>query len=322
MKLGVCAVLFGDQPLDKALPYLKSIGIEELEIGAGGYPGKAHCDPALLLKDEKALETFKETIAFHGLPINTLSCHGNPVHPDKATRESYREDFRNTILLCEKLGIKKIIGFSGCPGDSLEAKYPNWVTCPWPNDFSDLLKWQWEEVLVPYWKEETQFAEAHGIEKIALEMHPGFCVYNPETLLHLRAEAGKLIGANMDPSHLIWQGIDPIAAIRALGDAIYHVHAKDTKVDAMNTAVNGVLDTKPYADELHRSWVFRSVGYGNDMQYWRDFVSNLRLVGYDDILSIEHEDSLMTNVEGLEKAAYFLKQAIIREPKPTGMWWV
>ena len=139
MKLGVCAVLFGDQPLDKVLPYLKSIGIEELEIGAGGYPGKAHCDPAVLLKDEKALESFKETIAAHGLPINTLSCHGNPVHPDKATRESYREDFRNTILLCEKLGIKKIIGFSGCPGDSLDAKYPNWVTCPWPNDFSDLL---------------------------------------------------------------------------------------------------------------------------------------------------------------------------------------
>jgi sugar phosphate isomerase/epimerase len=153
-------------------------------------------------------------------------------------------------------------------------------------------------------------------------MHPGFCVYNPETLLHLRAEAGKLIGANLDPSHLIWQGIDPVAAIRILGDAIYHVHAKDTKVDAMNTAANGVLDTKPYADELHRSWVFRSVGYGNDMQYWRDFISNLRMAGYDDILSIEHEDSLMTNVEGLEKAAYFLQQAMIREPKPTGMWWV
>ena len=322
MKLGVCAVLFGDKPLEQVLPYLKSIGIQELEIGAGGYPGKAHCDPAALLADENKLAQFKATIEAHGLPINTLSCHGNPVHPDKATRENCREDFRNTILLCEKLGIKKIIGFSGCPGDSADAKYPNWVTCPWPNDFSDLLKWQWEEVLVPYWKEEVQFAEAHGIEKIALEMHPGFCVYNPETLLHLRAEVGNLIGANLDPSHLIWQGIDPVAAIRALGDAIYHVHAKDTKIDAINRSVNGVLDTKPYADELHRSWVFRSVGYGNDMQYWRDFISNLRLVGYDDILSIEHEDSIMTNTEGLEKAAYFLGQAIIREPKPTGMWWV
>lgn len=322
MKLGVITVLFGDQPLDKVLDYLKSIGIQELEIGAGGYPGKAHCDPAVLLKDENALARFKETIDSHGMPINCFGCHGNPVHPDKATRDSYREDFRNAILLAEKLGVKKIIGFSGCPGDSLDAKYPNWVTCPWPNDFSDLLKWQWEEVLIPYWKEEVQFAEAHGIEKIALEMHPGFCVYNPETLLHLRSEVGPLIGANLDPSHLIWQGIDPIAATRALAGAIYHVHAKDTKVDAINVSTNGVLDTKPYADELHRAWVFRSVGYGNDMQYWRDFISNLRLVGYDDVLSIEHEDSIMTNKEGLEKAAYFLSQAIIRDPKPTGMWWV
>ena len=322
MKLGVITVLFGDQPLDKALEYLKSIGIEELEVGAGGYPGKAHCDPAVLLNDERKLAEFKETVEKYGMPINAFGCHGNPVHPDQVTRESYREDFRNAILLAEKLGIRKIIGFSGCPGDCEESRNPNWVTCPWPNEYSDVLKWQWEEVLIPYWKEEVKFAEAHGIEKIALEMHPGFCVYNPETLLRLRSEVVKLIGANLDPSHLIWQGIDPVAATRALGDAIYQVHAKDTKVDKLNVAVNGVLDTKPYADELHRGWVFRSVGYGNDMQYWRDFISNLRLVGYDDILSIEHEDSIMTNREGLEKAASFLKDAIIKEPKPTGMWWV
>ena len=274
-----------------------------------------------MLKDEKALETFKETIAAGGLPINTLSCHGNPVHPDKATRESYREDFRNTILLCEKLGIKKIIGFSGCPGDSLDAKYPNWVTCPWPNDFSDLLKWQWEEVLIPYWKEETQFAEAHGIEKIALEMHPGFCVYNPETLLTLRAAVGDVIGANFDPSHLIWQGIDPVAAIRELKGAIYHFHAKDTKIDKYNTAKFGVLDTKHYSDEANRSWIFRSVGYGNGLDYWRDMISNLRLVGYDKVMSIEHEDSLMTPEEGLCHAVEFLKESIIRAPKPTEMGW-
>ena len=322
MKLGVITVLFGDQPLNEALAYLKSIGIEELEVGAGGYPGKAHCDPAVLLKDERKLAEFRETIETYGMPINAFGCHGNPVHPDKAIREKYRADFRDAILLAEKLGIRKIIGFSGCPGDCETSRNPNWVTCPWPNEYYDVLQWQWEKVLIPYWKEEVKFAEAHGIEKIALEMHPGFCVYNPETLLHLRSEVGKLIGANLDPSHLIWQGIDPVAATRALGDAIYHVHAKDTKVDRLNVAVNGVLDTKPYADELHRAWVFRSVGYGNDMQYWRDFISNLRLVGYDDILSIEHEDSIMTNREGLEKAAYFLKQAIIREPKPTGMWWV
>ena len=322
MKLGVITVLFGDRPLGEALDYLKSLGIEELEVGAGGYPGKAHCDPAVLLKDERKLAEFKECIDSHGMPINAFGCHGNPVHPVKEVREQYIKDFHEAILLAEKLGVKKIIGFSGCPGDSENARFPNWVTCPWPNDYSELLKWQWEEVLIPYWKEEVKFAEAHGIEKIALEMHPGFCVYNPATLLRLREAVGPIIGANLDPSHLIWQGIDPVAATRELGSAIYHVHAKDTKVDRMNTAVNGVLDTKPYADELNRSWVFRSVGYGNDMQYWRDFISNLRLVGYDDILSIEHEDSVMTNTEGLERAVSFLKDSIIRESKPTGMWWV
>ena len=162
---------------------------------------------------------------------------------------------------------------------------------------------------------------SHGIEKFAIEMHPGFCVYNPETLLKLREAVGPVIGANFDPSHLIWQGIDSIAAIRKLAGTIYHVHAKDTKVDALNTSVNGVLDTKHYSDEFHRSWIFRTVGYGHDAQYWRDFISNLRLVGYDDVLSIEHEDSIMTNKEGLEKAVAFLKDCIISESKPTGMFW-
>lgn len=321
MKLGVLTVLFGDKPLDKTLEYLKSIGIEELEIGAGGYPGKAHCNPEVLLADQKAFDTFKGTIKEYGMPINALACHGNPVHPDKKIAEGFRRDFRNAVLLAEKLGVQKIIGFSGCPGDSENAKYPNWVTCPWPEDFYRVLNYQWNEVLIPYWKEEVEFCKAHGITKIAFEMHPGFCVYNPETLLRLREAVGDIVGANFDPSHLIWQGIDPVAAIRRLGKAIYHVHAKDTKVDPYNKAVNGVLDTKHYGDEINRSWVFRTVGYGNDMQFWRDMISNFRLVGYDDILSIEHEDSLMTSKEGLEKAVAFLKQSMISESKPTEIFW-
>lgn len=321
MKLGVITVLFGDKPLDKTLQYLKSIGIEELEVGAGGYPGKAHCDPEKLLSDKKAFDTFKGTIAEYGMPINAFACHGNPVHPDKATAEKYRNDFRNAVLLAEKLDIHKIVGFSGCPGDSESSRYPNWVTCPWPEDYYYILKYQWEEVLIPFWKKEVEFCREHGVTKVALEMHPGFCVYNPDSLLRLREACGDVIGANFDPSHLIWQGIEPVAAIRRLGDAIYHVHAKDTKIDKYNTAVNGVLDIKHYGDEIHRSWVFRSVGYGNDMQYWRDMISNLRLVGYDDILSIEHEDSIMTSTEGLEKAVSFLKESMIKESKPKDMFW-
>lgn len=321
MKIGVITVLFGDRPLSEALDYFQKLGITALEIGGGGYPGSRHCVSAELISDKAKRDEFVKTIKEHGMHISALSAHGNYVHPNKEIAAKFCKDLENTVLLAEMLEVDRIIGFSGCPGDSDGSKYPNWVTCPWPDDYSAVLKYQWEDVLVPYWQKTAEFLKAHGIKKMALEMHPGFCVYNPESLMKLRNAVGDVIGANFDPSHLVWQGIEPVAAIRYLDKAIYHVHAKDTKVDKYNTAVNGVLDTKHYADELHRSWVFRSVGYGNDMQYWRDMISNLRLVGYDDVLSIEHEDSLMTSEEGLEKAVAFLKEATITEAKPTGMFW-
>ena len=321
MKLGVLTNLFGSLPLEEALVKFEKLGIEAVEIGCGGYPGRDHADPAVLLADDKKLEEFKDTLARHNMALACLSCHGNAVHPDPAVAKAFDDDFHNAVLLAEKLGIDTIVTFSGCPGGSRDDKTPNWVTCPWPGDFSKILEYQWNEVLIPYWKKTAAFAKEHGVTKIAFEMHPGFCVYNPETLLRLRAAVGDAIGANFDPSHLIWQGIDPVAAIRALKGAIYHFHAKDTKVDTYNTAVNGVLDTKPFGDEINRSWIFRSVGYGHGIDFWRDIISNLRLVGYDKVMSIEHEDSLMNQDEGLAHAAKFLKDSIIAEPRPGEMRW-
>ena len=321
MKLGVFTTLLSNLPLQKALEYFKSLGIVMVEIGCGGYPGNAHADPNVLLNDSKALDEFKGLIKEYDMGISALSCHANPVHPNKAEAKAADEVIRNAILLAEKLGLDQINTFSGCPGDHEGAKYPNWVTCPWPNDFTEVLNWQWNEVLIPYWKDLVVFAKAHGVNKIGLEMHPGFCVYNTDTMLRLREAVGPEMGANFDPSHLIWQGMEPVAVIRALGDAIFHVHAKDTRMDKYNTARTGVLDTKPYADEIHRSWIFRSVGYGNDELYWKDIVSNLRLVGYDHVLSIEHEDSLMSQNEGLSKAVQTLKNVLITEGTAE-MWWV
>ncbi|MBR5497601.1 MAG: sugar phosphate isomerase/epimerase [Clostridia bacterium] len=320
MKLGVFTTLLSNLPFEEALKYFKSLGIEAVEIGCGGYPGNAHADPDILLNDEKALEDFKALIKKYDVVISALSCHGNPVHPDKETAKYFDDAIRKTILLAEKLDIHQINTFSGCPGDSETSKYPNWVTCPWPDDFGKILDWQWNEVLIPYWKEMVEFAKAHGVNKIAFEMHPGFCVYNTDTMLRIREAVGPELGANFDPSHLIWQGMDPVAVIRELGDAIFHVHAKDTKLDKYNIAKTGVLDTKPYGDEINRSWIFRSVGYGNDEVYWKDIVSNLRLVGYDHVLSIEHEDSLMSQNEGLTKAVEMLQRVLIKE-SPAEMWW-
>ncbi len=315
MKLSVFNVILGDRPFAEAMKYLADSGVQEVEIGCGGYPGKAHCDPAILLKDEEKRAEFQKVLADNHLAISALSTHGNPVHPDKERAKAFQDDFAGAVLLAEKLGVKRIVTFSGCPGGSRADTMPNWVTCAWPEEFQQVLEYQWNEVLIPYWREAAAFAAAHGIEKIALELHPGFCVYNPETLLRLREAVGPMIGANLDPSHLFWQGIDVAAAIRALKGAIYFFHAKDTKIDPLNASVNGVLETKHSDRVAERSWIFRSVGYGHDAGLWKDIVSNLRLVGYDDVLSIEHEDGLMSPNEGLQKAISFLKDVMMFEDR-------
>ena len=323
MKLGVLTNLFGDLTLEEALTKFEALGIEAAEIGCGGYPGKAHCNPKTLLADEKALADFRASFDRHGIELACLSVHGNPVHPNTVIAKQFHDDFTDAVLLAEKLGIDTVVTFSGCPGGSPEDKTPNWATCAWPDDFLAVLDYQWNQVLIPYWKKTAAFAEAHGVTQIAFEMHPGFCVYNPETLLRIRKEVGPIIGANFDPSHLFWQGIDPVEAIRCLGkeNAIHHFHAKDTWIDPANAKVNGVLDTKHYGDIANRSWTFRSVGYGHDQQVWREMISMLRITGYDHVLSIEHEDALMTSEEGFEKAVAFLQQSMIKDPAPTEMFW-
>jgi sugar phosphate isomerase/epimerase len=319
MKLGVLATLFQDRPLSAALDTLEKLGVQAVELGAGAYPGKTHCDPDKLLHKPAAIREFRQQIEDHGMIISALSCHGNPLHPDRETARGYDQVYRDTVELAAEMEVPVVNLFSGCPGDSDTAKYPNWVTCAWPPDFEAVLRWQWEEKVIPYWQEAGAFAEKAGI-RLAFEMHPGFVVYNPETLLRLRAAVGPVIGANFDPSHLFWQGIDPVAAIHALSGAIHHFHAKDTYIDARNTAVNGVLDTKPYSKLPERSWTFRTVGYGHDQYVWRSIISALRITGYDYVISIEHEDPLASIEEGLAKAVSFLKEAILVE-QPAAMWW-
>jgi sugar phosphate isomerase/epimerase len=319
MRVGVFTPLLSELSLDAVLTKLKSLNISTVELGTGNYPGDAHCKLAML-DDAAALKEFQKVLADHGASISALSCHGNALHPDQDFAKQHAETSRKTILLAEKLGIPVVVDFSGCPGDSPASTQPNWVTCPWPPDYLKVLDWQWNEVVTPYWTKHGKFATDHGV-KIAIEMHPGFVVYNPETLLKLRAIAGPSVGCNYDPSHMFWQNIDPIAAIRVLGDAVFHVHAKDTQIYPVNLPKTGVLDTKPYTDERNRSWIFRTCGYGHGAEWWKEFISTLRMYGYDNVLSIEHEDSLLSPEEGLSKAAHFLNEIMVRE-QPTAAWWV
>jgi sugar phosphate isomerase/epimerase len=319
MKLGVFTPLLSKLPLSDVLTKLKAFDITTVELGTGNYPGGAHCDLGML-DDQGALAKFQQTLDDHRASISALSCHGNPLHPDPAQAAQFQETNRKTILLAEKLGVSAVVDFSGCPGDSPTATAPNWVTCPWPPEYLDVLAWQWDKVVAPYWIERAKFAADHGV-RIAIEMHPGFVVYSPETLLRLRSIAGPAIGCNYDPSHMFWQNIDPIAAIRILGDAIFHVHAKDTQFYPTNLPRTGVLDTKPYTDERNRGWIFRTCGYGHGAEWWKEFVSTLRMFGYDSVLSIEHEDSLLSSEEGLAKAAQFLNEIVLKE-SPGAAWWV
>lgn len=320
MKLGVLTVPLYDRSFEDALKWLSERGVHTLEVGNGGFPGNTHINPDDYLGKPEKIDELKALLEKYGMTIAALSCHGNCVHPDKAVAAKFQSDYEKTVLMAEQLGIDTVVTFSGCPGGSKDDKTPNWVTCPWPDDFGKILDYQWNEVLIPYWKEAVKFANAHGVKKIALEMHPGFCVYNTTTLLKLREAVGDTIGANFDPSHLIWQGIEPAEGVRLLGKAIYHVHAKDTFLDEANIKKMGVLSTVPYSQMLDRPWTFRTVGYGLSVTQWKNFVSMLRAVGYDGVLSIEHEDMLMSIEEGLEKAIVFLKDIISVES--TGeMWW-
>jgi sugar phosphate isomerase/epimerase len=322
MKLGVFMVLFAAKPFEEALDYIASKGLDAVEIGAGGYPGNAHCDAKALLADEGKLKAFKRAVESRGLMISALSCHGNPLHPQKDIARGFHDSMIDAIQLAQKLDVPVVNTFSGCPGDHEGAKYPNWPVAPWPNDYQEILTWQWENKVIPYWTETAKFAANHNV-KIGLELHGGFSVHTPATLLRLREAAGETIGANLDPSHMWWQGIDPVQAVQILGraGAIHHFHAKDTTIDPVNVNKHGVTDMQSYSMMLDRAWQFRSVGYGHDVKVWADIISALRLTGYDYVVSIEHEDGLMSVDEGFTRAVQNLQQVIIREPLGE-MWWV
>ena len=322
MKLGVFTVLFADRPFEAALDHIAEAGLDCVEIGTGNYPGDAHCDAAALLADGGKLRAFREAVSSRGLEISALSCHGNPLHPQRAVADAAHEVFVRTVELAERLEVGVVNLFSGCPGDADGSRAPNWVTCAWPNEYGELLEWQWTEKVIPYWTEQAALATRHGV-KLGFEMHPGFVVYNPRTLLRLREACGEAIGANLDPSHLFWQGIDVEQAIAELGraNAIFHAHAKDTGLHPRNAAINGVLDTVPLGDVANRAWIFRTVGYGHGELEWRRILTALRLAGYDGVLSIEHEDALLSIEEGFRKGVAFLRSVMPNEPPVADAWW-
>jgi sugar phosphate isomerase/epimerase len=317
MRLGVFTTVYRDLPVEQVLDTLAALGVQAVELGTGNWPGDSHCPVDELLADQASLRAYRRAVESRGLVISALSQHGNPVHPDPDVAAHDHDVFLKTLRLAELLEVPVVNAFSGCPGDGPEGRRPNWVTCAWPPEFADIERWQWTERLVPYWQEQLPLLERHGV-RVGIELHPGQSVYNVETFFRLRATTGAAIGVNFDPSHLFWQGVDPFAAVKALGNAICHVHAKDTFLDQATIAVNGVLDTKSYADLRQRSWYFRSVGFGHGRQVWADVMSALRLVGFDHVVSIEHEDPMLSADDGLAKAVEVLRPLLPASPPQPG----
>ncbi len=335
MKLGVMGAGLAAMGWERALDYCQHIGLDAIELPVGAYPGTPFFDPNALLESQAAAEKICNDVQKRRLRIMGLAVHGNPVSPDPQTRETHSRAHDVAVRLAPKLGTDVVINFSGCPGGSPADTMPNWVTCAWPSEFAKILDYQWNEVLLPYWSKKAREAANLGV-KIAFEAHPGFCVYNPETLLRLRSVGCTLaatcsggpgvssnLGANLDPSHFFWQGIDPVEAARILGDAgaIFHVHGKDTAIDPHNTRRNGTLDTKSYGLLSERSWVFRACGYGHGDEFWKPFISMLACKGYRGVISIEHEDSYMSMQEGLEKAVGYLQRVLLRTPADAAWWY-
>lgn len=305
-----------DLRFEHALDFATELGISAVEISAGGQSSAPHMNLSDLMEDSGARATYLKAITSRGLRLAAVNCSAWPLHPRHGERHT--EIIKSAIRLASEFQVEKIVTMSGCPGDTASSSIINWITFPWPaqnpadstaGDLRSTLQWQWETA-VQYWTDMSGYAAALGISKIALELHPAHLVYNTPTLQRLRREVGPIIGANVDPSHMFWQQMDPTAVIRALGNAVHHVHLKDLEFNESRLATTGVLDLVPFEDPDHRSWIFRTVGQGHDKSFWTAFVAALRDVGYDDVLSIENEDPKTSHRDGVSQAAAFMKEVI------------
>ncbi len=308
--IGVFDPVYEHLSLDAMLDKVSALGLEAMEIGTGGYPNNRHCPLDELIADRDKAKAWQKKFEDRGIRVATLSCHGNPLHPDPKHAKKDIDTFRNTVLLAEILGVKVIVGFSGCPGGTSQDTQPNWITYRWPPEYAQMQDWQWKEKVIPFWKEQAKYAREHGVKRLAFEMHPNFVVYNPRTLLKLREAVGEEIGANCDLSHLFWQGCDPVEVIHFLGKqgAIFHAHMKDTVFFPENLNRFGVLNFAFETNELDlASETFRAVGYGHSASLWKSVVKAYMDVGFEGILSIENEDPILAGEVGVERAAYVLK---------------
>lgn len=306
MKIGIVSDCLGSLNFEELLATCKSLGIEAVELGCGNWSGAPHVDLDGLLESAAKRDEMQGMLRDYGISISAFNCSGNPLAPGEwGEREA--EVTRKTFQLSEYFGLDTVVMMSGLPAGGPEDKYPNWVVTSWPPETQEILDYQWNKVAIPYWQEATKLANAHGVKQLALEPHGCQLVHDVENFYKLReaCQGDKTIGFNLDPSHLFWMGADPVDVIRELGDAIYHVHIKDVRIEKP-AKINTLLDGKDVMSYAKRSWNFAIPGFGHDEQWWRTFLVNLKMAGYDGVLSIEHEDYTMDTLDALRKTTQLL----------------
>lgn len=311
MKLGVVSDSLGGVPFEQMLDHAVRMGVSGIEVNTGGWSTAPHFDLETMKSSAEARKAFLTAFESRGLEVISLNANGNPLHP---TDRAQGDCLMDTIRLAGDMGIETVCTMSGLPAGSQTDTIPNWVVSSWPPETQEILLFQWEEVLVPFWEGAVAVAHESGVRQIALELHGNQCVYNVPTLLKLREAVGPVVGANLDPSHLFWMGADPLIAAEALGEALYHVHAKDTMLNAPVQATSSLLENGSLLDIPARSWSYITLGFGHGEDWWRQFCYRLRMANYDGWLSIEHEDVLLNALEGLEHSVDLLKNVMPSAP--------
>ena len=269
MKIGLVSDSLAHLSLEAMLDVAREQGVEGVEINTGNWSSAPHVDLSDLLASDQARRDFLAAFEERGLSLIALNANDNQLHPIDGEKQS--AVLYDTIRLAGMIGVDKVCLMSGLPAGGPQDRTPNWIVSSWPPETGRILDWQWNEKLLPYWHDLAGHAAEHGVKELAVELHGNQLVYNVPSLLRLRAAIGPVVGANLDPSHLMWMGADPITAVDALGDAIHHVHAKDTFLNKPRQATTSLLETGSLTDVPARSWSYITLGFGHGETWWRDF---------------------------------------------------
>ncbi len=307
MKLGFVTDSLGALTFAEMLEEAVRLNVSGIEVNSGGWSTAPHIDLDQMIADTDARNTLAKAFLDRGRELISLNADGNPLHP---TDRKESDCLHDTIRVAGDLGITTVCTMSGHPAGGPNDNLPNWVVSSWLPETQDILRYQWEDLLLPYWTETVDPARECGVTQVALELHGNQCVHNVPSLLKLRDAVGPVVGANLDPSHLFCMGADPQVAATELGDAIYHVHAKHTLINTPVQATTSLLENGSLMDISARSWSYITLGFGHGEEWWRQFCYHLKMAGYDGWLSIEHEGVLLNALEGLEKSVALLQSVL------------